>query len=76
MVKRLSANGAKNDQIVNMANDALINLKNDTVRKDIDESKRLDDVIDIVEIILDFNKLKKVKVSKYYLLIKCFKNCQ
>ena len=59
-----------------MANDALINLKNDTVRKDIDESKRLDDVIDIVEIILDFNKLKKVKVSKYYLLIKCFKNCQ
>ena len=76
MVKRLSANGAKNDQIVNMANDALINLKNDTVRKDIDESKRPDDVIDIVEIILDFNKLKKVKVSKYYLLTKCFKDCQ
>ena len=76
MVKRLSANGAKNEQITNMANDALINFKNDTIRKGINESKGLDGVIDIVEIILDFNKLQKVMVSEYYLLIKCFKNCQ
>ena len=59
-----------------MANDALINFKNDTIRKGINESKGLDGVIDIVEIILDFNKLQKVMVSEYYLLIKYFKNCQ
>ena len=45
-------------------NDTLIDLGNGVIKKEIPENENPDEVINIVEIIIDFNKLQKGKVLK------------
>ena len=45
-------------------NDTLIDLGNGVIKKEIPENENPDEVITIVEIIIDFNKLQKGKVLK------------
>ena len=45
-------------------NDSLIDLGNGVIKKEIPENENPDEVINIVEIIIDFNKLQKGKVLK------------
>ena len=45
-------------------NDTLIDLGNVVIKKEISENENPDEVVNIVEIIIDFNKLQKGKVLK------------
>ena len=45
-------------------NDTLIDLGNGVIKKEIPENENPDEVINIVEIIIDFNKLQNGKVLK------------
>ena len=51
-------------------------LKNIIIRKDGPKNKTSDRIISIVEKILNFNRKKKVKDSKQWLLNKCYKDYQ
>ena len=60
MIKHLhKASQAKNEQIVNQAYDALIDLRNIFNKKKIPEIENPDEVINIAEESLDFNKQQK-----------------
>ena len=65
LVKNLiRATQAKNEQIVNNVKDGLIDLRNVIIRKEIPENENLNNVVNIVEKILDFNKQQKGKGTK------------
>ena len=53
----------KNSNLVNMFNSALKDLKEETKKmsKEEIENERLDEIVRVVEIILDFNKIKQQK---------------
>ena len=54
----------KNKQTVNNVNDGLIDLRNAIIRKEIHENENPNNIVDIVEKILGFNKQQKGKGIK------------
>ena len=60
MIRHLhKASQAKNEQIVNQVNDEMIDLRNIFNKKKIPENENPDEVINIAEESLDFNKQQK-----------------
>ena len=57
----------KNEKLVSHINDAFIDLRNSIIRQEISAYKNPNEIIDIVEKILDFNKQEKGKERTSYL---------
>ena len=60
----IRATQAKNEKVVNNINDGLIDLRNTIIRIEIPENKNPNQIVDIVEKILKFDKQQKGKWIK------------
>ena len=60
-----SNNNFEKEKISSTDNDAMIDLRNDTNKKNSNKNKKPDQVINVIERILNFNKQRKVQALKY-----------
>ena len=60
-----SNNNFEKEKISSTGNDAMIDLRNDTNKKNSNKNKKPDQVINVIESILNFDKQRKVQALKY-----------
>ena len=60
-----SNNNFEKEKISSTGNDAMIDLRNDTNKKNSNKNKKPDQVINVIESILNFDKQRKVQDLKY-----------